>query len=142
MQVRYVLGAAFVSASLAFAPLATAQTPEQSAKAQAVIDSQISAFKARNHDKAFSHAAPNLQQVFGSSERFITMVKRGYGALYGATNWSFGRSKVEAGLLYQEVLFTGPLGKEWVALYALKQASDKSWRIHGVQMLEGKAQAT
>ncbi len=110
--------------------------------AQAVIDSQISAFRAQDHAKAFSHAAPSLQKIFGSTDRFIGMVKNGYGAIYKARNWDFGRSGMQNDTLYQEVNIIGPFGKNWSALYTMKKGSDGVWRIHGVQMREGNAQST
>jgi len=110
--------------------------------AQAVIDSQITAFRTQDHVKAFSHAAPGLQKNFGSSDRFIGMVKQGYGAIYGARNWTFGRSGMQSETLYQEVNILGPNGKNWSALYTMRKGADGTWHIHGVQMREGTAQST
>ncbi len=110
--------------------------------AQAVIDSQISAFRTQDHAKAFSHAAPSLQKIFGSTDRFIGMVKKGYGAIYKARNWEFGRSGMQSDTLYQEVNIIGPNSKNWSALYTMKKGADGVWRIHGVQMREGNAQST
>ncbi|MEM8749285.1 MAG: DUF4864 domain-containing protein [Pseudomonadota bacterium] len=146
MKLHLLLGAVMFALSFAVTPAAHAQSEQapaaQRSGAQAVINSQINAFKTREHDKAFSHAAPNLQKIFGDTDRFIGMVKSGYGAIYGAQNWSFGRSGMQGETLYQEVLITGPNGREWLALYTMKQGSDGVWRIHGVQMKQGQAQST
>ena len=109
---------------------------------ETIVGGQISAFKARDHEKAFSYAAPSIQQIFGSTDRFIRMVKNGYGAIYGAQQWSFGRGEAQGDKLIQEVLITGPAGKNWVALYTLKQQSDGSWRISGVTMKAAELQST
>lgn len=129
-----------------FATESLAQTAEAPVElrngAQAVIDSQMNAFRAQDHNKAFSHAAPTLQKMFGSTDRFIGMVKQGYGAIYRAKNWSFGRSGMQGETLYQEVLISGPNGGDWLALYTLRKGEDGTWRIHGVQMKQGSAQST
>lgn len=110
--------------------------------AQQVIDNQFNAFRARQHEEAFSYAAPALKKLFGTTDRFIGMVKSGYGAIYAARNWSFGRSRMDSGTLYQEVLLTGPKGGNWVALYALRQQEDGSWKITSVQIRKAVAQTT
>ena len=111
-------------------------------EAQMIIGSQIEAFRSRDHEKAFSFAAPSIQQIFGSTDRFIKMVKNGYGAIYGARNWSFGRGEVRGDALVQEVLIIGPQGRDWVALYTLRKQPDGSWRIAGVQMKQADLQST
>ncbi len=110
--------------------------------AQSVIDSQIKAFRAGESVEAFSYAAPNLQAMFRNHKNFIAMVKQGYGAIYEAQSWTFGRSKVEDGTLYQEMLITGPKGRGWGALYSLRQEKDGTWRIHGVQLDKAALQTT
>ena len=110
--------------------------------AQDTIDQQFSAFRAREHEKAFSHAAPRLQKLFGSTERFIGMVKGGYGAIYNARTWQFGRSRMKDGVLFQEVIVNGPKGKDWMALYELKQEENGSWKIQGVRLVPASTRST
>ena len=110
--------------------------------AQNTIDQQFMAFRAREHEKAYSHAAPHLKQMFGSTERFIGMVKGGYGAIYDARNWQFGRSRMKDGVLYQEVIVSGPQGKDWMALYELKQQADGAWKIQGVRLIPASTRST
>jgi len=105
--------------------------------AQSTIDGQFQAFRDRDHLTAFSKAAPQLQQLFGSVERFVAMVKKGYGVIYDAKGWSFGRTKLKDGLLFQEVQVNGPNGRQWTALYTMRQLPDGSWRIAAVQLLPG-----
>ena len=115
---------------------------ELQTEAQRIIGSQIQAFRSEDHEKAFSFAAPSIQQIFGSTDRFIKMVKNGYGAIYGARNWSFGRGEVRGDALVQEVLIIGPQGRDWVALYTLRKQPDGTWRIAGVQMKQADLQST
>ena len=107
--------------------------------AKNIISGQINAFKTRNHERAFGYAAPGLQKLFGSTDRFIKMVKSGYGAIYGAQSWSYGRSTLKDGALLQEVMLSGPHGRDWVALYTLKQQADGRWRITSVLIKKSNA---
>lgn len=134
--------AMYFSMNVASAQSSLTPTPDVQAAAEKTIGGQISAFRDRDHIKAFSYAAPGIQKMFGTTDRFITMVKSGFGAIYGARNWSFGRSQTVSGSLYQEVLLTGPQGKDWIALYTLSRQSDGSWRISSVQIKPGKSQST
>lgn len=110
--------------------------------AQGTISSQMNAFQSQEHERAFGYASPDLQKLFGSTDRFIGMVKNGYGAIYGARGFSFGRSRLKDGLLYQELLVTGPDGREWLALYTMTQLADGTWRIAGVQLVPGAGHST
>ncbi len=127
--------------------VAAAQTPaplssEQKLAAETVITGQINAFQDRDHEKAFNYAVPGIRTTFGSTENFIRMVKSGFGAIYGARNWTYGRGQTDGSTLLQEVLLTGPNGKDWVALYTLRKQVDGNWRIAAVQIKEGDAQNT
>ena len=102
--------------------------------AQEVIRDQLTAFQTREHDRAFSHAAPNIRSMFGDTERFIQMVKSGYAAIYNSRSFSFARTRSEAGVFFQEVIIVDPQGKEWQAIYSMQKQSDGSWKIRGVQM--------
>ena len=64
------------------------------------------------------------------------MVKRGYTPVYRPGNFAFGRSKIDGDTVVQEVLISGPGGKDWTALYFLVKQPDGSYRINGVQMLQ------
>ena len=116
--------------------------PELQKTAETVIGGQISAFRAGDHEQAYSYAAPSIRQIFGSTARFIGMVKKGYGPIYGTRNWSFGRGEARGDALVQEVLLVGPQGRDWVALYTLRKQADGSWRIAGVQMKPAELQST
>jgi len=124
------------------APAFAEQNLDKSQNAQEIINGQFQAFRDRQHKTAFGFAAPHLQTLFGSTDRFIGMVKKGYGPIYNAKEWSFGRSRFDNGTVFQEVLVSGPDGRQWMALYEVRQQSDGSWRINGVQLVPSKAQST
>ena len=106
-----------------------------------VISSQIDAFRTGDDERAFSFASPSIRSMFGTSENFMAMVKSGYQPVYAPRNFTFGRSSERGGTYFQEVLVTGPEGREWVALYTLQEASDGSIRITGVRLARSNAPA-
>jgi hypothetical protein len=98
------------------------------------IESQIEAFKAGNHDLAYSFAAPSIQRIFPSVDRFIAMVKGGYDPLYSPESYYFGRDTDISGTIHQEVIVTDRNGRQWQAVYTLQRQEDGSWKITGVKM--------
>ena len=109
---------------------------------QEIVDGQIKAFKSGDYKRAFKFAAPSLQELFGSTDRFIGMVKTGYPAIFGAQSWHYGRSTLRNGELLQEVMLTGPSGRDWVALYTFKKQINGEWRIISVQLKKANALST
>ena len=137
------IAALSVVASLAFAQEQGKEVPGALGdRVQQVISGQINAFKSREHEKAFGFAAPSIRKIFKTTDQFIGMVKGGYGAIYGAQGWSFGRNRIVDDKLYQEVILTGPAGADWVALYTLKKQGDGSWKITGVQLKRAQTSST
>lgn len=109
---------------------------------QSVIEDQINAFKTKDYDRAFSHAAPTIKQIFKTTDRFIGMVKNGYEPLYNPGSYAFSRSIEQGGSVYQEVIVTDQSGKQWQAVYTLKQQDDGTWKITGVKMEPTQGAAT
>ena len=129
--------AAMFALLLAMAFSASAQEAPAEADSLAtrgVIDDQLSAFQTGDYDRAYSHAAPNIQQFFPTVERFTGMVERGYGAIYKSDSHFFGRSITINGQIHQEVIVTDEAGKQWQAVYTLRQLEDGSWKITGVKL--------
>ena len=110
---------------------------------QSVIRDQISAFQSKEFDRAFSHAAPSIRDFFQTTDRFIQMVKSGYAPLFNPDSFSFGRSILLNGQMHQEVFAADQKGKQWQAIYTLKQqSSDGSWKITGVKLEPWKGTST
>lgn len=109
---------------------------------QSVVRDQLQAFKSGDLQRAYSHAAPNITAHFPTVELFSTMVKRGYGAIFKADGFVFGRNTAYNNEVYQEVLITDSSGKQWQAVYTLKQQTDGSWKITGVKMEPHKGLST
>ncbi len=125
-----------------FLPHGWAEDSASNSLARSVIDSQIKSFQTGDHQAAFEHASPNLKKLFKNTDNFIRMVKSGYGAIYGAQSWTFGRSQTVSGTYYQEVQLIGPNGNNWVAVYSMQQQTDGSWKITAVQIKRGDGRTT
>ncbi|WP_235981788.1 DUF4864 domain-containing protein [Methylobrevis albus] len=101
---------------------------------QAVIGEQIAAFKADDSARAYSFAAPQLQQVLGNADTFMSMVKQGYQPVYRPKAVTFGQLRDTAKGLVQEVFLVGPDGADWTALYMVERQPDGTWRIAGCKL--------
>ncbi|MGI9352710.1 MAG: DUF4864 domain-containing protein [Rhizobiaceae bacterium] len=117
-------------------------TPETETATQDVIRDQIYAFRSADHERAFSHASPEIKQIFKTTERFIGMVKGSYQPLYNPDQFIFGRNFDLDGTIHQEVIATDQSGRQWQAVYTLKQQEDGSWKITGVKMEPYRGAAT
>ena len=117
-------------------------TTEAETATQEVIRDQIDAFRSADHDRAFSHAAPAIRNIFKTTDRFIGMVKGGYQPLYNPDSYIFGRNFNLDGTIHQEVIATDRNGRQWQAVYTLKQQEDGSWKITGVKMEPYRGAAT
>ena len=125
-----------VASSFVLLGPASAQTvtEEVEVSTQTVIADQLDAFQQRDYERAFSHAAPTIKQIFKNTDNFIRMVKGGYGVLYDPDQYIFGRNFNVDGTIHQEVIATDESGKQWQAIYTLRQQEDGSWKITGVKM--------
>jgi Domain of unknown function (DUF4864) len=120
----------------------SAAAPQDAEAARQVIEDQLQAFSAGDHERAYSHASPGIRQIFPTVDSFIDMVRNGYGAIYQSQGHSFGRNLMVGGEIHQEVIVTGPDGKQWQAVYTLARQADGRWRITGVKMNPFKGLST
>lgn len=130
---RVMLGVGIVTFLLFSSPTGAAEPVDT---ARSVIGQQIEAFLNDDAAAAYSFASPQIKGLFPSQDLFFEMVKRGYRPVYRPGNFAFGRSKIDGTTIVQEVLISGPNGKDWTALYSLTLQSDGSYKINGVQMLQ------
>ena len=127
--------ALFLCVCLPLFPLSTARAEEPVDTVQGVIQSQITAFLNDDAETAYSFASPTIRGKFATQDAFFDMVKKGYAPVYRPGNFAFGRSKVQGDMVVQEVLISGPDGKDWTALYQLLKQPDGSYKINGVHMV-------
>ena len=109
---------------------------------QAVITSQIQAFRDHDAPAAFSHAGVAFQAAFPNAETFFfAIIESGYAPIMESSTHSFGRfwrGGEEA--VMQRVRFIGNDQSLYDAVYQLTEESGE-WRVQGVQLtlLDGVA---
>ncbi|WP_420392634.1 DUF4864 domain-containing protein [Acuticoccus sp.] len=102
------------------------------AEVRKTILAQMEALRDGDAAEAYSYAAPAIQRLFPTPQRFMTMVRRGYAPVAEARSPVFLRhSATEEASFAQEVMFSDADGRSWMALYTLAQQPDGSWRITG-----------
>ena len=109
-----------------------AQNADAAAAIRTVIQSQIEAFRQDDAATAYSYAAPQIQRQFQTPDRFITMVKAGYMAVYRPQSYVFGMLGRQDGRTIQAVRVIGPDGTPVIAHYVMEEQPDGEWKIAGV----------
>jgi len=100
-----------------------------------VISSQLEAFQADDLDRAFSFASPTIKGIFGNSENFGVMVKRGYPMVWRPADVRFGPLEIINGRNVQIVFFTDFNGQVFEASYEMIE-TENGWQINGVSLRE------
>ena len=152
-----VLAASVLAAGLlagmvlaASAPTAFAALPEGHGKLpaaeweaiQRVIGDQLNALKAGDGTKAMTYSVPGIRQQFRTPERFLRMVREGYGALLQARYSTFLLGAVVDGITIQPLQLVLPDNSVVVALFRMEKQKDGFWRIAGCVIAPSTAQAT
>jgi hypothetical protein len=109
---------------------------------RAVIGDQMAAFKRDDADAAFGFAAPNIQDMFGTPEHFLAMVRQGYQPVYRPSDVRFGELVRIDGGLAQLVHVVGPDGVPQLAVYLVERQPDGRWRITGCVLTAEPGAAT
>lgn len=115
----------------------TAAVPDQ-ATAQAIIRGQLEALKQDDGNTAYSYAAPNIKQIFPTSDQFMNMVKNAYSPVYHPRSYRFGSLDNVGGRWVQTVELVGPEGDYWTAAYSIEQQADGSWKITGCMLVKAE----
>ncbi len=103
---------------------------------QSVISAQEQAIGRDNADKAYSYAAPAIQNLFAEAETFMAMVRDKYAPVYRHKSFEFGEARVFDGKIAQRVHIIDADGVPWEALYTLEQQPDGSVKINGCVLLK------
>jgi ketosteroid isomerase-like protein len=114
---------------LGFIAPAAAQSEADRSAVQAVIGQQLDAFLSDDAATAYSFAAPNIQTMFPTQDRFMELVQQGYQPVYRSKSRSFGELKETAMGLEQTVDLVDAAGEFWTAVYTLQRQPDGSWKI-------------
>ena len=106
------------------------------ATAQGVIRAQEQAFSRDDAAAAYSHAAPEIRQLFPQADIFMQMVRQGYAPVYRHKTFEFGEARAAGGHIAQRVHIVDDNGEAWEAMYTLEQQSDGSLKITGCSLLK------
>lgn len=124
-------------------PTLAADVPVADARAvRKVIEAQLAAFADDDAERAFSFAAPSIRESFGSADKFMTMVRKGYPVVYRPTSVRFLEPVLDGGTLLQRVRMTDDIGVPWMVVYSLERQDDKSWRIAACVAARGDGRMT
>ena len=124
------------------APLATDQDAEiarsharlpaaEWSKIHHIIDAQRHAFLAGDAARAFSFAAPGIQERFGDAPTFLAMVRESYAPLLSARYVEFLEGGVVEGVTLQPLRLVMPDETVLVAIYEMRKDETGRWRIAG-----------
>ena len=80
--------------------------------------------------------AAKVREAIGSSGRFLAMVRGAYPMVYRPSSVSFHKPEEDDGAVLQLVEIKDERAKSWLALFALEQQPDHTWRISGCVVAE------
>lgn len=100
----------------------------------ATIQGQIDAFLADDFDTAFTFASPAIKGIFGTSDRFGSMVRQGYPMVWRPGSVRYLDLEDRAGALYQKVLITDAQGVPHLLEYQMIETAE-GWQINGVRVI-------
>ena len=104
--------------------------------AQSVIQAQEQAFSRGDAAAAYSHAAPEIKQLFPQADIFLQMVQQACPPVYRHKSFEFGEARAAQGRIAQRVHIVDDNGEAWEALYTLEQQADGSLKITGCSLLK------
>ncbi|NOJ44399.1 DUF4864 domain-containing protein [Bradyrhizobium australiense] len=116
--------------------LGAAALADDVATAQSVIRAQEQAFIRDDAAAAYSHAAPEIRQIFPQADIFMQMVRQGYAPVYRHKSFEFGEARAANGHVAQRVHIVDDNGEAWEAMYTLEQQPDGSLKITGCSLLK------
>ena len=116
--------------------LAAPATADDVAAAQGVIRAQEQAFSRNDSIAAYSHAAPEIKQLFPEADIFMKMVQQAYTPVYRHKSFEFGEARAADGRIAQRVHIVDDNGEAWEAMYTLEQQPDGSLKITGCSLLK------
>ena len=106
------------------------------AAAQSVIRAQEQALGRDDAAAAYSHAAPEIRQLFPQADIFLQMVQQAYPPIHRHKSFEFGEARAAGGRIAQRVHIIDDNGEAWEAMYTLEQQSDGSLKITGCSLLK------
>jgi len=117
-------------------------SPVDAKAVRALIEAQLAAFASDDATKAYALAAPAIQTMFVSAERFLAMVRESYPVVYRPASVAFLQPERIDGKLVQRVQMADAAGVPWMVVYELERQPDRSWRIAGCVAARGTGRST
>ncbi|MHC9234779.1 DUF4864 domain-containing protein [Pseudooceanicola sp. 502str34] len=111
--------------------LPAAVAAQDQAEIEGVISDQLGAFVAGDVPRAWTHASPMIQSLFGSPENFARMVREGYPMVWAPKRHDFLDLREEGGRLKQRVIVRDGRGAEFALDYDMIRTQN-GWKINGV----------
>jgi hypothetical protein len=136
-----LLAATLAASTIHFGAIAGPVPEAQAEEVRGVIVAQLQALAEDDADRAFQTATPAVREAIGSSGRFLAMVRGAYPMVYRPASVSFHKPESDDGTVLQMVEIKDGDDKSWIALFALEQQPDSSWRISGCVVAENRWQA-
>ena len=100
-----------------------------------VIQNQLDAFLEDDFATAFSFASPTIKQMFGSPERFESMVRNGYPMVHRPAGVEYLDQRSEGGRVYQTVEIVDQAGAAHYLEYEMVE-TPYGWQINGVRFVQ------
>jgi hypothetical protein len=113
---------------------ASAVAQDARAGITSTIQGQIDAFLADDFATAFTFASPAIKGIFGTSDRFGSMVRQGYPMVWRPGSVRYLDLEDRAGALYQKVLITDAQGVPHLLEYQMIETAE-GWQINGVRII-------
>ena len=104
---------------------------------QSVIRAQIDAFRADDAEAAYAFASDPIKMRFPTAGMFVSMVQRGYPAVYAPQSFSFEGSALTERGPAQKGEFVAKDGQIWRGIYTFSAADDGRLLISGVFLRRG-----
>ncbi len=100
-----------------------------------VIDQQLNAFLEDDFETAFTFASPTIKEIFGSPERFESMVRNGYPMVHRPGRVTYLDQRAEDGATYQDLEIIDQNGRAHYLEYEMVE-TPYGWQINGVRFIE------
>jgi hypothetical protein len=140
--IRFFSMMAFALAASSVTQASAGPMPETDAQEiQGVIVAQLEAFADDDADRAFETATPAVREAIGTSGLFLALVRGAYPMVYRPASVTFHKPEQDAGSVLQLAEITDTQSRSWLALFALEQQPDASWRISGCVVAENRWQS-
>lgn len=117
-------------------PLPAAAQPVADDGLTRTIEAQLNAFRADDFPAAFAFASETIKRVFGTVERFETMVRQGFPMVRRPADVRYLDARIIAGKIWQKVMVTDANGTIHILDYNMIRDESGAWRINAVQILK------